>query len=117
MKKNVFLLVLAGFLAAHAYAKPITGRSERARNVPAVSMEQQLASHIAYPDVLKQTRQPGVVVIQFRINSDNELAQLKVFSQNEELNNDLLRQLTGRKLTGRIDDSKELYTVRLRFQP
>ena len=62
-------------------------------------------------------QRPGVVVIQFRVNADNELCQLTVFSQNEEINNNLTKQLIGKKLIGYGSDAAELHTVRLRFQP
>ncbi len=113
MKKSLFLLTLVGFLATQAYATPTKRQPKTSRT----NLEQQLAKYISYPDVLKQTQQPGVVVIQFKINPDSKLAQLEVFSQNEQLNNSLLQQLTGKKLAGYGSDGNEVYTVRLRFQP
>ncbi|MBC7571101.1 MAG: hypothetical protein H7319_15390 [Spirosoma sp.] len=113
MKKSLFLLTLVGFLATQAYATP----TKRKPQMPKANLEQQLAKYISYPDVLKQTRQSGVVVIRFKVNADSKLAQLEVFSQNEQLNNSLLQQLTGKKLAGYGSDGNEVYTVRLRFQP
>lgn len=80
-------------------------------------MEQQLATYITHPDVLKLSQRAGVVVIQFRVNADNQLSQLTVFSQNAQIDNALLRQLTGKRLAGYGSDVGELHTVRLRFQP
>ncbi|GAB4006947.1 hypothetical protein EXU85_30515 [Spirosoma sp. KCTC 42546] len=118
MKKKFTLLMLVGFLATQASAAPIT--THKPKEVKA-TLEQQLAKHISYPDVLKSTQQAGIVVIQFRVNSDSKLCQLEVFSQNEKLNNELLRQLTGIKLTGYATDLSEyaaqVHTVRLRFKP
>ena len=114
MKKNFALIMLVGFLATQAYAAPITTRKPKA---PRATLEQQLAKYVSYPDALKPTQQAGVVVIQFRVNADNQLCQLEVFSQNEQLNNTLLRQLTGKKINGYGSDLAELHTVRLRFQP
>lgn len=114
MKKSFFLLTLVGFLAVQAYATPTKTRKTKA---PKATMEQQLAKYISYPDALKPTQRAGVVVIQFRVNAENELCQLEVFSQNEQINNALLRQLTGKKLEGYGSDAGELHTVRLRFQP
>ena len=114
MKKYFALLMLVGFLATQAYAAPITTSRP---NAPKTTLAKQLAKYISYPDALKPTQQAGVVVIQFRVNSDSELCQLKVFSQDESLNNDLLRQLTGKKLAGYASEAAELHTVRLRFQP
>ena len=113
MKKSLFLLTLVGFLATQAYATP----TKRKPLMPKANLEQQLAKYISYPDVLRQTQQPGVVVIQFKVNADSKLSQLEVFSQNEQLNNSLLQQLTGCKLTGYATSGSEVYTVRLRFQP
>jgi hypothetical protein len=114
MKKSLFLLTLVGFLATQAYATPTKIRKTKA---PKANLEQQLAKYISYPDALRPTQRAGVVVIQFRVNSDSELCQLEVFSQNEQINNALLRQLTGKKLAGYGSDANELHTVRLRFQP
>ncbi len=114
MKKSLFLLTLVGFLATQAYATPTNTRKTKA---PKANMEQQLARYISYPDALRPTQRASVVVIQFRVNSDNEICQLEVFSQNEQINNTLIRQLTGKKLNGYGSDSGELHTVRLRFQP
>ncbi|GAB2559462.1 hypothetical protein [Spirosoma areae] len=114
MKKSLFLLTLVGFLATQAYATPTNTRKIKA---PKATLEQQLAKYVSFPDALKPTRQAGIVVIQFRVNANNEVCKLAVFSQNEQINNTLLRQLTGKKLVGYGSDASELYTVRLRFQP
>jgi len=114
MKKSLFLLTLVGFLATQAYATPT---KRQPKTAPKATLEQQLTRYISYPDVLKQSQQPGVVVIQFQVNSDNRLAGLEVFSQNEQLNNSLLQQLTGRKLAGYGSNPAQVHTVRLRFQP
>ena len=114
MKTYFTFLILVGFLTTQVYATPVITSKSKA---PKVTLAQQLARYIVYPDVLKPTQQAGVVVIQFRVNSADELCQLAVFSQNENLNNDLLRQLTGKKLAGYGSDTTELYTVRLRFKP
>lgn len=114
MKKTILLLMLVGFLAMQAYAAPITTNRPK---TPKATLEQQLAKYVSYPDVLKSTQQAGIVVIQFRVNSDSELCQLEIFSQNEKLNHTLLRQLTGKRLPGYGGIGLELYTVRLHFQP
>lgn len=114
MKKSLFLLTLVGFLAVQAYATP---SKIRKTNAPKATMERQLAKFISYPDVLRSTRQSGIVVIQFCVNANNEVCQLEVFSQNEQLNNSLLQQLTGKKLVGYGSDTGERFTARLHFQP
>ncbi|QJW91345.1 hypothetical protein HNV11_19165 [Spirosoma taeanense] len=114
MKKVLFFIALVGFLMTQAYATPAKIRKTKA---PKANLEQQLSKYISYPDALKPAQQAGVVVIQFRINADNELCQLEVFSQNEQINNTLIRQLTGKRLNGYGGDAGELHTVRLRFRP
>ena len=116
MKKYLFLFTLVGFLATQAHATPTSPRKTKPSRV-AATVEKQLANYISYPDVLRPTQRAGVVVIQFRVNADNELCQLAVFSQNEEINNSLTKQLTGKKLIGCGSDAAQLHTVRLRFQP
>lgn len=114
MKKSLFLLTLVGFLAVQAYGTPTNDRKTKA---PKNNWEQQLAKYISYPDVLQQTRKGGVVVIQFRVNAENELCQIEVLSQDEQLNAGLIRQLTGKKVANVAADPGEVHTVRLRFLP
>lgn len=113
MKKSL-LLTLVGFLATQAIATPTKDRKTKA---PKATLEQQLAKYVSYPDALIPTQRAGVVVIQFRVNADSELCQLAVFSQNDQINASLIKQLTGKKLAGYGSDTPELHTVRLRFQP
>ena len=114
MKKAFFLLTLVGFLATQANAMPT--KSPKIQ-FPKTPLARQLAKYITYPDVLKQNDRASIVVIQFRVNEVNELCQLTVFSQNSEIDNALLRQLTGKKLVGYGSTTGELHTVRLRFLP
>lgn len=114
MKKKSILLMLAGFLAIQVYAAPTATPKVKA---PKATLEQQLAKYVTYPDVLKPTQLAGVVVIQFRVNAASEICHLDVLSQNEQLNNALIRQLTGKKIKGYDGNSGELHTVRLHFQP
>ena len=114
MKKFYAILILVGFLVTQAYASSET--THKPKELKA-TLEQQLAKYISYPEVMKPNRQGGIVVIQFRVNEDHELCQLEVFSQNEQLNHTLLRQLTGKKLRGYGSDASERYTVRLHFRP
>ena len=116
MKKSLFLLTLVGFLATQAHATPTSPHKVKSPRV-AATVAAQLANYIIYPDVLRPTQRAGIVVIQFRVNADNELCQLTVFSKNEEINNSLTKQLIGKKLIGYGSDAAELHTVRLRFQP
>jgi len=114
MKKSLFLLTLVGFLATQASATPTSPRKAKS---PKATVEKQLANYISYPDALRPTQRAGVVVIQFRVDANSQLCQLAVFSQNEQIDASLIRQLTGKKLIGYASDATELHTVRLRFQP
>lgn len=115
MKKLLFLLTLVGFLATQAYATPEKTRKTKAPQ--AVSLQQQLANYISLPDAFQPGQPAGVVVIQFRINSDNEIGQLAVFSQNRQIDHSLLKQLTGKKVVGYEGSAEQVHTVRLRFRP
>ncbi|GAB3643333.1 hypothetical protein [Spirosoma arcticum] len=114
MKKSLFFLTLVSFLTTQAYAAPTSPRKTKA---PKATLEQQLANYISYPDALRPTQKAGIVVIQFRVNAENKLCQLEAFSQNEQLNNSLMKQLIGKRLVGYGSDTTERHTVRLRFQP
>ncbi|GAB3700617.1 hypothetical protein GCM10027592_27770 [Spirosoma flavus] len=117
MKKYLAFLLLVGFLATQANAAPITTHKPKGEKV---TLEQQLANYVSYPDALKPTRKSGIVVVQFRINSDSEICRVEVFSQNEQLNNELISQLTGVKLEGIQNNlsefAQQVHTVRLRFK-
>lgn len=47
----------------------------------------QLSSFLDYPDILGE--KGGIVVIQFFVNEGNAIGKVKVFTSNDELNNDL----------------------------
>lgn len=115
MNKIVCLLTLLSVLAAQSYA---TAPAKIGKpKVPAFTLEQQLEKYVSYPDVLGEGQRSAVVVIQFRVDAEDKLCQLKVFSQNDAINQTLIRQLTGRKLSGYGRDATQLHTVRLRFRP
>ncbi|GAB3541223.1 hypothetical protein [Spirosoma fluminis] len=119
MRKFFFLLTLVGFLSTQADATSIKARKPKAAKA---TLAQQLARYVSFPDALRPASRAGVIVIRFRVNADNELCQLEVFSQNEQINTALIQQLTGRKLVGYESDASEYvpgerHTVRLHFQP
>ncbi len=111
MKKLLLICWSALFFAVVGQAKPRTV----APKLPDVG--QQLASYITCPAVLKPLANGSVVVIQFRVNEDNRLAKLEVWSNNAELNNDLTRQLIGKKIRLADPNPFETHTVRLHFTP
>ncbi|GAB3490914.1 hypothetical protein GCM10027341_03230 [Spirosoma knui] len=119
MRNFFFLITLIGFLATQAYATSTKARKPKAAKP---TLAQQLARYVSFPDALRPASGASVVVIRFRVNADNELCQLEVFSKNEQIDTALIQQLTGKKLVGYESDASEYvpgerHTVRLRFQP
>ncbi|CAG5074522.1 hypothetical protein DYBT9623_05209 [Dyadobacter sp. CECT 9623] len=73
----------------------------------------QLSSLIDYPAVLGANG--GIVVIQFSIDEGSAIGKVKVFTRDDELNNDLIRQLTGKRVFLPDHHPAASYTVKLRF--
>lgn len=74
----------------------------------------QLSPLIDYPAVLGANG--GIVVIQFSIGEGRAIGKVKVFTSDDELNNDLIRQLTGKRVD--LPDyhhPAKSYIVKLRF--
>ncbi|GAA4413826.1 hypothetical protein GCM10023187_42570 [Nibrella viscosa] len=80
------------------------------------SCEEQLVAYLTRPEVLKEKNLGGIVVIQFQVNADSQMDQLRVFSADERLNASLIRQLLGKKLNLTNNEYRKTYTVRLHFQ-
>jgi hypothetical protein len=95
-----------------AAAKP---RPTTARPISPQSLEEQLANYLTYPNALGFSTTDRVLVIRFRVSEDHRLVRLNVFSNNNALNDDLIRQLTGTKLALPATDPEQVYTVRLHF--
>jgi hypothetical protein len=76
----------------------------------------QLTAMLQYPQVLYNQEQNSIVVIQFHLGESSIIGRVKVFSENQDLNYDLIRQLTGKKLQLSSDDPYEKYTIKLRFK-
>ncbi|WP_128546175.1 hypothetical protein [Larkinella soli] len=76
----------------------------------------QLSRYIVYPDLLRDSGRSGVVVVSFRLDADHRLADLQVHTANTELNETLVRRLTGRKLRVPEAETGHVQWVRLRFQ-
>ncbi|WP_266368752.1 energy transducer TonB [Tellurirhabdus rosea] len=112
MKNLIFLLLLVGLTTAGVNAKPRSSKKAQ----PKQRLEQQLTNYISYPDVLQDGNREGVVVVQFKVNEENRMSQVAVLSQDEKLNNSLIKQLTGKKIEVAKAGSQEMHTVRLRFQ-
>lgn len=73
----------------------------------------QLSSLIDYPAVVGENG--GIVVIQFSIGEGSAIGKVKVFTSDDELNNDLIRQLTGKRVHLPDHHPAASYIVKLRF--
>lgn len=113
MKKVCILLFILAAPLLVAATSPRTGKL-KARQ--ARSLGEQVNAYLAYPELLKKRNAEGIVVIQFRVDEENRLGKLQVYSGNEELNADLTRQLTGRKIYLADSTPFDTHTVRLHFQ-
>ena len=81
------------------------------------SLVGQVSAYMSYPNALRRSSHGGIVVITFGIAHDNSLWRLEVHTDIEELNQEIARQLVGRKI--RLDGSTPMktYTVWLQFVP
>ena len=79
------------------------------------TLSRQVARYLTYPDVLQQADRAGVVVISFRIDTRQRMADIRVHSGNEALNAELIRQLLGKPIAGAGIDTQTRHTVRIRF--
>jgi hypothetical protein len=76
----------------------------------------QLEPYLTYPKILSDKNRGGIVVIQFYLTDGSSIGRVKVFSKNEELNSDLIRQLTGKKLLLKYSNPQYPHTVKLLFK-
>lgn len=73
----------------------------------------QLSHLLDYPAVLGENG--GIVVIQFSVGEGSAIGKVKVFTHDDKLNNDLIRQLTGKRVFLPDHHPAVNYTVKLRF--
>ncbi|HEV7382055.1 hypothetical protein J2Y45_006823 [Dyadobacter sp. BE34] len=73
----------------------------------------QLSCLLDYPAVLGENG--GIVVIQFSVGEDSAIGKVKVFTRDDKLNYDLIRQLTGKRIFLPDHHPAASYIVRLRF--
>lgn len=104
-----FLLIL---LSGSLQAKPRTAKRLAAAST---KLSQQVASRVTYPAVMLEGNHEGIVVITFSISENNRLSRLKVHTDNQELNNEITRQLMDKKIRLADNNPFETYTVRLHF--
>ncbi|MFD2571959.1 hypothetical protein ACFSUS_15050 [Spirosoma soli] len=109
MKQLLIMLLSTSYLVAGSYSKA------EASIRPGKDLQKQLAVYITFPELLQKTAHNSSVTIQFRIATDNRVEHLQVFSQDQQLNQDLIHQLMGKKLKVSKSEQGMLHTVRLRF--
>ncbi|RRA99839.1 hypothetical protein [Larkinella rosea] len=80
-----------------------------------MSLSQQLISIITYPQVLSSRNLSGIVVVEFYLTDGMSISGVKVLSENQALNSDLIRQLTGKKIHSNQPNLFDKYTVKLVF--
>lgn len=107
----IFLFLL---FSGSLIAKPRTNKRPVATSTTA-ELSQQVAAHIACPAVMQVGNYTGIVVITFGVSENNRLSRLTVHTANQELNDDLTRQLVGKKIRLADNNPFETYTVRLHF--
>ena len=107
----VFLFLL---FSGSLTAKPRTNKRLVATSTT-TELSQQIASRVVYPAVMQAGNHKGIVVITFGISENNRLSRLTVHTANQELNDDLTRQLVGKKIRLADNNPFETYTVRLHF--
>ncbi|WP_215236411.1 hypothetical protein [Dyadobacter linearis] len=73
----------------------------------------QLSCLLDYPAVLGENG--GIVVIQFSVGEGSAIGKVKVFTRDDKLNNDLIRQLTGKRIFLPDHHAATSYIVKLRF--
>ena len=92
-----------------------TSATTRPILTPRTSFSQQLVNYLSFPRALRKTTQNVSVIVCFRVGADNRVDSLKVFSQDQQLNADLARQLIGKKLKVPNAQQGHVHTLRLRF--
>lgn len=109
---NRIITILFVLIASPLLAKPGTNKRPAATTA---ELSQQIASYVSYPAVMQEGKHEGIVVVTFNVSETNRLSKLTVHTANQELNDDLTRQLVGKKIRLTDNNPFETYTVRLRF--
>lgn len=115
MKTTIVSFALVALLSVGAFANPRLSNKSKAKATTA-TVEQQLSTQLSYPDALQGVLNNSVVMIQYRINSNNRISDVQVLTANKQLNQELSRQLTGIKVNTPEADPNQVRTARLRFQ-
>ncbi|MFC5412594.1 hypothetical protein ACFPMF_24935 [Larkinella bovis] len=83
------------------------------------TLEQQIASYALYPEVLQQIDNDDFVIIKFRVDHEQRLADLRISDgDNKSLNATLIKQLMGKKvfLTEPNANENQEYLAKVRFR-
>ncbi|WP_187293453.1 energy transducer TonB [Dyadobacter fermentans] len=63
-----------------------------------VVIARQLSAMMRYPTTLEAANISGVVMVKIDVGRSGTITHVKIFSQEEDLNNDISRQLLGKRL-------------------
>lgn len=111
--KTIYLLVtiFSTVLSAKSTVVKANKSTEIYNNI-----SRQLASMISYPKILGNNHVGGIVVVEFYLTDGVSISRVKVFSESDALNFDIIRQLTGKKLSLTEPNLFEKFTVKLVFK-
>lgn len=76
------------------------------------SLTQQIARLIPFPEILEEG---GIVAISFQVNKNSRISKVKVYTENEELNQHIISHLEGKKLHRYEFEGKEQFRLRIHF--
>lgn len=83
----------------------------------APNLTAQLAPYLADPSIVQPIRQLGPVLISFRLNTDERLTDVRVYTNNQTFNTAVVQRLTGRKISSTGLPHQRTQWIRMRFNP
>ncbi|QHT68483.1 hypothetical protein GXP67_18455 [Rhodocytophaga rosea] len=76
------------------------------------SLTQQIAQLISSPII--QDEEDGVVALSFKVDKNSRISNIKVYTENEALNQHIILSLKGKQLNGQGYERKQ-YRLRIHF--
>lgn len=114
MKHFVLICLLLGSLSAAGRTDSLYFEAQSIKRYQ--TLNQQLASMLTCPRIDGQSVK-GILVIQFQLTQEWQICKVEVFSQNELLKTQVIRELTGKKLIAPSSYYQEVFIVRVHFIP
>jgi hypothetical protein len=87
------------------------------RKTPKKSLATQLTDYLTYPDILRQRNWAFVILISFRVDTNQRLVDLQVYTNSLALNTAIVQQLAGKRINAAGLDNQKTHWVRVRFSP